>query len=162
VHDWGLIAMAIGLNAFGIPIWSPAVLAGLHGLTKHDTTLNNMTPGSEFLETLAASPDPHTVYHLFAGNTSLPPAVTKQTSDLYEQSLLRRLLNRLQSKSLLKTAADPLFFYQPNDIAVSVSSMGQLPAGREHHCEPVTVACDHMSYFTSPEAVGRLRRTLTQ
>jgi hypothetical protein len=148
VQDWATTALAVGLNGLSKFAWPASVLAGLiQAVEAVDVTLDQMVPDSSFLKDLHASPDPKVHYVVIAGNTSLIPS---SAADEDQRSKLRRLLSRLWSERTKYDVADLFFGGLENDIAVSVSSMRHLAAGRELACEVRTVACDHMSYFSDP------------
>src|SRR5689334_3322382 len=100
-----------------------------------DTTLDQMQPGSEFLKSLAASPDPQIPYTILAGNTSIIPA-------MLDSNRLKRLMQKLMSNAV----ALP-FFGQTNDIAATVYSIKTTPEGRSPQPQIHEVGCDHLVYF---------------
>ncbi|GAB1544760.1 hypothetical protein NUACC21_74360 [Scytonema sp. NUACC21] len=60
-------------------------------------------------------------------------------------------------------AVDFVFFKQPNDIAVSLSSIKSVDSQRSPQpriLEP-DAACDHVTYFTTPAGLEALVKALT-
>jgi hypothetical protein len=52
------------------------------------------------------------------------------------------------------------FFGQPNDIAIAVDSVFAIPGGRSPLPKPVTIACDHVSFFSNPVGLAALKEVL--
>jgi pimeloyl-ACP methyl ester carboxylesterase len=161
VTDWALVALTLGLNHLTAIPWPPAVVGGLAArIEKPTVTLNEMLPTSQVLADLKQSPDPGIPYVLIAGNTSIiPPAVA--TPDAGKQSVLARLVARLTSPELLHKVANPFFLGEVNDIAVSVSSMENIAAGRTSPFSVHPVGCDHLSYFSDPAGLKALAEVLS-
>ena len=148
-------ALSLGLNGLSAFVWPARALGGLvNAIEKIDVTLDQMNPQSEFLKTLAASPDPGVKYTVIAGNTSLiaPP-------ETEPHGRLARLLNRIKPRRALHEATALAFFGQPNDIAVSVTSIKNLPAGRSPEPKMIEVACDHITYFSTEAGLRALADT---
>jgi hypothetical protein len=59
---------------------------------------------------------------------------------------------------LLHRVTAPLFFGRANDIAVAVESVSHAPMGDQAS----VVACDHITYFTTPASLGLLAQLLPQ
>ena len=129
VQDWATAALGIGLNALSSMAWPVHVLGLLVAATeKVDVSLDQMRPDSDFLKTLAASADPGIPYTIIAGNTSIIPAAL-QPEPGKPTTVFDRLWARIKPRNWLHTLTAPLFFGQPNDIAVSVASITGVPAG---------------------------------
>ncbi|MER9947173.1 caspase family protein [Mesorhizobium sp. M0047] len=160
VVDWATTALAVGLNELSKIVWPAAVLAGLTQATSTaQITLGEMMADSDFLKDLSRSPDPgpDVSYFLIAGNTSL----IQSTSENQERhAKLQRLLARLWSDRTKYDVANLMFGGSNNDIAVSLSSMQNLPEGRQHVCEVEITASDHMSYFRQPQTLNLLSKAL--
>lgn len=151
VQAWGTAALAIGLNSLSTVAWPVKVLGSLvAAIETIDTTLDQMQPESEFLKSLAASPDPQIPYTILAGNTSIIPAAV-------ESNRLKRLMQRLMSSAV----ALP-FFGQVNDIAATVYSITQVPEGRSPQPQIHEVGCDHLVYFTNTEGLQGLSNAVSQ
>ena len=150
VQAWATFALTIGLNSLSTVAWPVKVLGSLLGAIETiDITLDEMQPGSEFLKSIAASPVPGIPYTIIAGNTSIIP--TAATS-----GQLERLIQKL-----CKVVELP-FLGQPNDIAVTVKSIGSV---RTEDCRQPTiyeVACDHLTYFTTQAGLCALATALSQ
>ena len=68
-------------------------------------------------------------------------------------------IERLLKKVLHRTTS-VAFLFEPNDIAVSVQSIGAVGGDWAHAPELREVACDHLSYFASDAGLTELRRLL--
>jgi WD40 repeat protein/pimeloyl-ACP methyl ester carboxylesterase len=147
VQEWAFTALTLGLNGLavsGMPIAALGnLLTGVEGI---DVNLDQMMPGSDFLNSLLNSPDPAVPYTVLAGNTSLIKPANDESSNR-----LQRLLNKLG-----KGAVEFPFLGQPNDIAVSVYSITKLPTGRIKKAHILNVACNHLVYFVHPEGLRGL------
>ncbi|NJL21751.1 MAG: alpha/beta hydrolase [Leptolyngbyaceae cyanobacterium SM1_3_5] len=151
VQAWGTAALAIGLNSLATVAWPVKVLGSLvAAIETIDITLDQMQPGSEFLKSLASSPDPHIPYTILAGNTSIIPAAI-------DSNRLIRLMQKLRSDAV----ALP-FFGQINDIAATVHSIQQIPEGRSPLPQVQEVGCDHLVYFSNSEGLQALSAAVTQ
>ena len=160
VQDWATAALGIGLNALSGVAWPVHVLGLLVAATeKVDVSLDQMRPGSDFLKTLAASADPGIPYTLIAGNTSLLPAAL-QSEPGKPTTIFDRLWACIKPRQWLHTVTAPLFFGQPNDIAVSVASITGVPAGRPAQATPIEIACDHITYFSTVAGLEALNKAL--
>ncbi|NEO13600.1 MULTISPECIES: caspase family protein [unclassified Moorena] len=150
VHAWVTTTLAIGLNGFSTVAWPTAVLGSLLATTEIiDVSLDQMQPGSKFLKSLAASPDPGVPYTIIAGNTSIIPA-----------AVVSGQLERLMQK--LRKVVELPFFGQPNDIAVTVQSIKSVSGGRLPQPQTHEVACDHLTYFSDQAGLSALGVALTQ
>jgi hypothetical protein len=130
--------------------------------TKHagavEVALKEMNPKSEFLQELSAGRNSGVRYSIIAGNTSLLEAALDTPGK--EESRVARLLARLSPQRLLHRSAALAFFGSPNDIAVSVAAITNVPAA--HTPPPVILeaACDHLSYFNSENGLRELAKVL--
>lgn len=150
VEDWVKLTLAIALNGLSLVAWPAKVVAMLMGTLEQNirVTLAQMNPTSDFLNSLAASDDPGIPYSIIAGNTSIIPAALEQ--EVEKKSILERLQQRLFNQ-----VVELPFFGAPNDIAVKVDSITDIPTGRKHSPNIQEVPCDHMSYFLNePTKVG--------
>jgi hypothetical protein len=133
------------------------VLAGLtHAASLAEVTLRQMEPGSDLLQDLSRGPAPSTPYFVIGGNTSLLAAATDQE----RRAKLQRLLSRLWSDRTKYDLADKLFAGADNDIAVSLTSMRNLPERAAPRWDLRTVGCDHMSYFSNAAGLEALSQVL--
>ncbi len=159
LEDFATTAIALGLNAFTAAAWPARILGGLVGAIEYvDVTLDQMRPGSPFLASLAAGEDPRIPYTILAGNTST--ILHGVGEDDAQASALRRLLDRLAPSRVMHGVAGLAFFNRPNDIAVSVESIGAIPGGRAIAPVIREVASDHLSYFTTPSVLDALNQLL--
>jgi hypothetical protein len=163
IHTWSSVTLGVGLNVLTPVAWAVAALRGLLVAAEAvDVTLDQTQPGSDFLNTLAASADPGVPYSVVAGNTGIIPAALQRLSGA-RTSLMERLLERVLRQPLVRRSADLLVFLgEPNDLAVSVASAGALPPGRRPGHELRPAACDHLTYFNSPGGLGALAGALVR
>jgi pimeloyl-ACP methyl ester carboxylesterase len=161
VQDWATTAIGIGLNALSSVAWPVKVLGSLvSALETVDVALDQMKPGSVFLQSLASSPDPGMPYTIIAGSTSIMPTALKKDQDKPD-SLFERLWARIKPRGWLHTVTALAFFGQPNDIAVSVESIQHMPANRTQQLiVGAPVACDHITYFNSEAGLQALNQAL--
>ncbi len=158
LQDWATTALTIGLNAGwlggGWPVaWLGALAAAIERI---DVTLDQLAPGSEFLRELSNSPDPGIPYWLVAGNTSLIAGPSAAT----DAGWWERLWSRLSFQRALHAVTAQAFLSHPNDMAVSVDSMQQVPSHRASVLQVRETACDHLSYFTDETGRGILLEIL--
>ena len=153
VQRWATAAVAFAANGF-IPVaWPVTALAAVLGvIEKVDTALDQMQPGSDFLKQLGNSPDPCTPYHVIIGNRSLRDTAT----DVEPGGRIARLLSRLSPARVGSDLVDLVFFKQPNDLAVSVTSAQNLPGARDPHPDVHVVGTDHVSFFEDPSSLQLL------
>ncbi len=151
VQAWATTALTIGLNSLSTVAWPVKMLGTLlAAIETIDVALDQMQPGSNFLNLLASSQDPGIPYSIIAGNTSIMPRVVESTN---WQQFIRKLRNAV--------VALP-FFSQPNDIAVSVHSITDVSEGRTPQPKTQVVPCDHLTYFTHPVGLAALSAALMQ
>jgi pimeloyl-ACP methyl ester carboxylesterase len=161
VFDWATVALGLGLNQLTAIPWPTTVLGGLSALIENPTVaLNQMLFTSDLLAKLKKGDDPGIPYYLLAGNTSIIRAAV-DSPESQKTSVLARFLARLTSPEMLHAVANPFFFGQPNDIAVSVNSMEAIAAGWKPKDVQI-VACDHLSYFRDPAGLTALANVLTR
>ncbi len=156
VEDWAVTALSLGLNGLATVAWPATVLGGLvSAVEKVDVALDQMNPSSDFLTNLHSSADPRIPYTIIAGNTSLvsPPSAERE-------KVRQNLLERLRSLNLLHMATAPVFFGEPNDIAVSVANIRHQPAGRVPLATVREVPCDHLTYFSTEAGLRALHEAL--
>jgi len=117
--------------------------------------MEEMIEGSLVLEELSQSSDPHITYSIIAGNTSLYSTATLSISGK-EHGRLALLMHRIFSQNISHSLAGLAFFDQPNDIAVPVESIEFVPSDRSPQPQLQEIACDHLTYFTTVEALKTL------
>lgn len=156
VEDWAIMLIGLAINHLLPSNWPLEALGGLLQLIENiDITLDQVKPDSDFLKKLASAPDPGVPYTLIAGNTSILSEALASNNDGQDSRAGRFLAHMGYSAWTLA------LFRQPNDIAVSVSSVFALPAGRTPEPEKVPpVACDHTQYFSSSGSLEQLARVL--
>ena len=148
IEDWLTATASLALNGLTKLSWEASVIGWLFsGLEKIDNSLDQMKPASAFLTSLANLDDPDIPYMVLAGNTSLATAADAPRV----QRLLKKVLHKTTSVA---------FLFEPNDVAVSVKSIGSVGATWKRRPETYEVACDHVSYFSNPASLERLRKLL--
>ncbi|MBE9001368.1 MULTISPECIES: caspase family protein [unclassified Nostoc] len=161
IKDWALASLSIGLNGLSSITWPVPVLGMLlKAITKSVETiktinvaLDEMRPGSQFLQSLAASPDPGVPYTIIAGNTSIVPTAIKPEAHQHSSPL-----ERLMQKLFYQTVSLP-FFGQPNDLAATVYSIKSVSQERQPPPQVSEVSCDHFTYFNCSEGLAALANT---
>jgi len=154
------VLLAIGLNSLSVLSWSTNLLPQLVCVSENlNVTMREMIEGSSVLEELSQSGDPHVSYTIIAGNTSLSLAATELIPGK-EKSRFALLMQRLLSQNLWHRLAGLAFFDKPNDIAVSVESIGFVPTDRSPQPYIREVACDHLTYFTTEVGLRALAEAL--
>ncbi len=159
VQDFAVVALGIGLNALAKLVWPIRIIGLLVSVIEQvDVTLDQMRPGSDFLKTLAASPDPGVPYAILAGNTTLLPHALEPEGT--KPALIERLLARLAPEQLWRNVTALAFFGQPNDTAVSVASISSVPQGRTPAPLVREVASDHLMYFSTVAGLRALAEAI--
>lgn len=116
-------------------------------------TIKQMDAESEFYRHLNTGAAPKIPYTIIAGNTRLIiPDFDKTASGI------GKLFARIKSRAVYDSL-DTLLFRKPNDIAVTDESISVLE-GEEHwqenKPEVFSVACDHLNYFLTKEALDKI------
>jgi pimeloyl-ACP methyl ester carboxylesterase len=161
VEDWATTALGLGLNGMTTVAWPASVVGMLVGaLEKVDVSLDQMRPGSVFLQSLATSPAPDIAYTIIAGNTSIITTALA-TNATTQESLLSRLWEKLKPRHWLYAGAGPVFLGLPNDIAVAVESIQSVPVARSQLTLVDPIGCDHLTYFTTVVGLRALSEALS-
>lgn len=149
VQDWAFAGLGLALNGLTAVAWPAKALATLVSATEAiDVSLDQMNPKSSFLASLNNSADPGVPYTIVAGNTSII-ATAFENDPGKAKSRLARLWAKIKRTNWLHTGAGLAFFNQPNDIAVSVQSIRNVPDSRTPRPAKVEVPCDHITYFST-------------
>ncbi len=151
-----LLANAVNGAAFLQP-YALALRAVGKFLDKLFVTLKQMNSDSDFMKALNDGTDPGIPYTIIAGNTQLIPSEIQEK----QLSMLRKVMKRFKSRGHYD-ALDKLLFKSPNDIAVSVESISEIP-GSDKWSQPPRVlpsACDHISYFGDPAGLESMAKAL--
>ncbi|NET17043.1 MAG: caspase, partial [Okeania sp. SIO1H6] len=164
IQDWATTALAVGLNGLSTITWPVPVIGqllslvgtGAGAIETIDVTLDQMAANSPFLKSLATSPDPGIPYTIIAGNTSLVPTALESESES-RPPLIERLMQKLSDR-VVKLP----FFGQPNDIAVSVYSIKNVPVERTLPPNVLEIPCDHLVYFTHQEGLKGLSEAIAK
>lgn len=120
-------------------------------------THNQMTPGSEFMQTLIQPVEDRTLppYFLIAGDTSLISPVT-HPDDPFWSKLGKVLVQRTKNKAIEYL----IFKDKHNDIAVRITQMKRSHGLTDNAIK--IVACDHMSYFAHKESLKILEQIIQE
>ncbi|MEY4530012.1 MAG: hypothetical protein RLZZ156_733 [Deinococcota bacterium] len=145
--SWATATFAVGLNVLGTANWSFRIIAGILGFIEQlDKNMDDLNPNSGVFSALAATSDPKIPYTLICGDVLL------ETS---KQPLFQKLAKKLGTRAF--------FANQPNDIAVSMESAMNVASNREPApIKVVAIACDHMSYFSTPVGITALVNALNK
>jgi pimeloyl-ACP methyl ester carboxylesterase len=156
-------AIGLALNALTAVSWPLSLLGGLvNGIEAIDVTLDQMEPGTQILDSLWHSADPHVHYTVIAGNTSVREEALRSESQPEQPRRIERLLEHLSLQYVLRKTTALAFFGQPNDIAVSVASITHVPLEREPRPAIKEIACDHMTYFQTDASLRMLTDLVIQ
>lgn len=141
-----LLANAVNGASFVQPYIIPLRVVGKF-LDTMFHTLKQMNPDSDFLKELNDGSDPGIPYSIVAGNTQLVPAAVSEP----QASILKKVMARFKSRGHYD-ALDLLLFKAPNDIAVSLQSIKEIPGAADRQFPPqiYVCGCDHISYFGNP------------
>jgi len=130
-----LLGLAANVAPMALPFAAPLAFV-VNRSEKLTPTLEQMNPGSDFIQSLNASPAPGIPYTVLGGDVNQ----YQEPSD----PLFAKLVTRLGQGALF----DALFGQRPNDIAVAVDSIFGGCAGRPGVAHQ-PVACHHLNYFSS-------------
>jgi pimeloyl-ACP methyl ester carboxylesterase len=162
IQDWVFTALGIGLNQLSTIVWPTKIVAELlKVLENNDNSLEQMQPDSPILKELAENPDPGVPYTIIAGDRSVMAAANATLQGDNQTNPLKQLMDRMFGTSVNKVV-DMAFFSQPNDIAVTVTSIKSVNSKRspQPRILPPDAACDHLTYFTHPAGLTALSRAL--
>jgi pimeloyl-ACP methyl ester carboxylesterase len=158
IHDWAGTLLSLGLNSLSTVVWPLKIVGSLvKGMEAVDVTVDEMDPGSLFMQLLATNRDPAVPVTVLAGNTSIKPEALQEQAG--ERSTLARLLDRLEGMKLVQKAAGLAFFGKPNDMLVSVQSALGVPQDHSR-VRRVEIPCDHMSFFLLGDALRKMEEAL--
>jgi pimeloyl-ACP methyl ester carboxylesterase len=150
----GTVALVLnGLTGLSWPVRALGWL--LRAAPKVDRSLSEMRTASGFLTRLCGSADPGTAYDMLAGNTDLI-----RTAQSPRERRVLALIRSAAVGELLHRVLSAAVFGQPNDIAVSVASCTAVAASRRPTPVAHVTPCDHLTYFSTPEAVQLMWDTL--
>jgi len=161
IQDWVFTALGIGLNQLSAIVWPTKIVADLlKVLENNGKSLEQMHPDSPILKELAENPDPGVAYTIIAGDRSVMAAAMALQADK-QINPLKQLMDRMFDPSVNKVV-DMAFFSQPNDIAVTLTSIKSVNPKRspQPRILPPDAACDHLTYFTHPAGLSALSRAL--
>ncbi|MDF5723106.1 MAG: caspase family protein [Rhizonema sp. PD37] len=162
VQDLVFTVLCLGLNQLSAIVWPTKIVAGLvKFLEVNDFSLDEMQPGSDFLKELAKNPDPGVRYTIISGDRSISKGAMEVQPEKQQTSPLQRLLKKAFGSAVDKVV-DMAFFEQPNDIAVTLSSIKSVSDQRTPQPQILLpdTACDHLSYFTTKAGLEALAMAL--
>ncbi len=100
-------------------------------------------------------------YTIIAGDRSIRSSALEIERGK-KSSQIQRLMQKLFG-SAVDTVVDTVFLQQPNDIAVTLSSLKSISL--ERNPQPIIIspdsACDHLTYFTSQASLNALAQALS-
>ncbi|GEP97771.1 alpha/beta fold hydrolase [Chitinophaga cymbidii] len=153
---------ALGTAAFGmltqaLNLTGPVkyAITGLSWLLKQlklhpGETLNELKPGSSLLQTLSTSKAPPGVeYRILGGDTSL---LQHYNGD---DPFLKRILSLAKDNILYPGLTQRVYEKEPNDMAVTLSSMRAVPSANGE-VKLQVVASNHLAYFREQESLGQI------
>jgi pimeloyl-ACP methyl ester carboxylesterase len=154
LKDWIQMAISMALSKIALFAWATAPMVFLFNKTMKEigVSLKQLNGNEPFLQNLAKTAQPQTPYTIIAGNTALTALLSENSE---ENKALKRLLGKLQSKVL-----DEFLFGSPNDIAVGLESIKNVKWVKEE--EVIYSACDHMSYFSTPEGTKAMAEAISR
>ncbi len=149
VEDWAIMLLTLGLNGLSTVALPAKLLVGLlAAIEKIDVSLDQMQPGSNFIKSLDASPDPGIAYSMITGDNSLAFANNRNEN-------LQQIIQKLRIK-----ARNLAFLNQPNDNAVSVSSVTSVNSNRVPQPQIYKTGSDHISYFSDAQGLKAIATAL--
>ncbi|MCS3802120.1 caspase family protein [Niastella sp. OAS944] len=115
-------------------------------------TLKQMDASTGIYSTLNTGKDPGIPYVIVAGNTQHIIVLYNETA-----GKIRKLFTKVKQRGLY-TTLDAILFRKANDIAVTNESIIAIKGSESWKIKPVSVevACDHMNYFTTLQAIQKL------
>ncbi len=131
-----------GLTAFAP--FGAVVLSLLNRSKKITPTLEQMNPGSDFIQKLNQTANGEIPYTILAGSIEQ----YQEASDQF----FAKLLDKVGKSSLFEA----LFGTDSHDIAVRVDSIFGVPAARQPQPVKRPVACHHLNYFVSEAGMQAL------
>ncbi len=163
IQDWAFTALGIGLNQLSSVAWPLNIITALLSfLEANDNALDQMKPQSEFIQSIAKNIDPQVQYTIIAGDRSIRSSAL-EIEPGKNSSQIQRLMQKLFG-SAVDNVVDTVFLQQPNDIAVTLSSIKSISL--ERNPQPIIIspdsACDHLTYFTSQAGLDALANALKQ
>ena len=164
VQDMSFALLGIGLNQISglVPpakIITDLFAKSLEFIEQNDNSLDQIQPDSEFIKAIALNPDPKIPYTIIAGDRAIAQLREPKS---FSQRLKHQLFKPLEPATK-KVIDDWVFGKEPNDIAVSLASIKSVNQERSPQPKILpTVACDHMSYFSSEPGLTALVNALYQ
>lgn len=154
IGNWATVILGLGLNQLATVFW-PAKLIGwlIAAIEKIDHAFDQLAPESPFLKRLASADDPGIHYFVVLGDRSVAAPSTGR-----RDQLLGKILH-----GAVDVATAFAFMRESNDLAVSKTSGLALPTPRVPPAALQTgVACDHLTYFSTPEGQAALVAALAR
>lgn len=161
IQDWAFTALGIGLNHLSSVAWPLNIITALLSfLEANDNALDQMRPQSDFIQSIAKNIDPKVQYTIIAGDRSIRSSAL-EIEPGKNSSQIQRLMQKLFG-SAVDSVVDAVFLQQPNDIAVTLSSIKSINLERTPQPRIILpdTACDHLTYFTSQAGLDALAQAL--
>jgi len=161
IQDWAFTALGIGLNQLSSVAWPLHIITALLSfLEANDHALDQMRPQSDFYQSIAKNIDPKVQYTIIAGDRSICLSAIEIESGK-NSSQIQRLMQKLFG-SAVDSVVDTVFLQQPNDIAVTLSSIKSISLERTPQPRIISpdTACDHLTYFTTQAGLDALVQAL--
>lgn len=162
IQDWAFTALGIGLNQLSSVAWPINIITALLSfLEANDNALDQMKPQSDFIQSIAKNIDPQVQYTIIAGDRSIRLSAL-EIEPGKNSSQIERLMQKLFG-SAVDSVVDTVFLQQPNDIAVTLSSIKSISLERNPQPRIISPdsACDHLTYFISQAGLDALGQALS-
>ncbi len=154
--DWATVVLSLGLNQFTTIAWPASAIGSLAALIEHGTVVpEEIRRFGRIIEGLQSAKDPEIPYTLLVGTASVNRPTSISAASAWGHAI-DRLISRIVSEEFLLNRVSPIVLEVPSDIALTATRMKALPSGRKQPCTIRTVACDHLSYFTSEAGLKAL------
>lgn len=132
-------------------IWAKGVITALKSTEELTKALADMHPKkSDFLKELNLSEDPQIPYFILAGNTRIYKKLQPEEANYFS-----RLLEKTQI-----SLGDAFHKQKENDIAVSATSMENIPDGRMPNAVVFELPCHHFNYFFQKDSADKIKELL--
>ena len=157
-----LKSSAMGLLTHAMNVTGPIkyVITGVSFLLKKieldpGRTLDEMNPGSDFLQKLALSNKPANIpYSIIGGDTSL-----LKTEYKGDDFFLKKIAEMLKKDAVYPGLTFVVFNKKSNDIAVTLDSMRTIPGF--DNTRMFVLASDHLTYFSEDVSRKKLLELIT-
>jgi hypothetical protein len=139
--------LPVAADGPGAAVGSALTSLGL-AAERFGTSLDEMRPGSDLLQTLATAPDPGVPHTAVVGTQPLPDSI--------DEDRAARIVRKLTG-----TAIEVVFAGERNDIVVSLASASGVGSSWPQGGPRIlNAACNHMSYFCNQAGLDALAQAL--